>query len=123
MAALLIRLLATAILLFAIFGPSARLLRGQEEKASVFPVKYISNDAVYLGAGRNAGIQEGMKISVVNATSDAAISSGGRFRGEAPVAELRVISVADSSAVCEIVSTKGELSVGQLAFLTPDSVA
>ena len=69
MAALLIRLLAVAILLLAIFGPSARLLRGQEEKTSVFPVKYISNDAVYLGAGRNAGIQEGMKISVVNATS------------------------------------------------------
>jgi hypothetical protein len=123
MAALLIRFLATAILLLAIFGPSARLLCGQEEKASVFPVKYISNDSIYLGAGRNAGIQEGMKISVVSATADTTANNGVRFRGEAHVAELRVISVADTSAVCEIVSTKGELSVGQWAFLTPDSVA
>ena len=122
MAALLVRFLAMAILLIAIFGPSVPLLRGQEEKAAVFAVKYITDDAVYLGAGRNAGIQEGMKISVVNSTTEVTPGNGARFRGEAHVAELRVISVADASAVCEIVSTKGELAVGQLAFLTPDSV-
>ena len=122
MSALLIRLLAMTILLIAIFGPVARLMQAQEEKAAVFPVKYISNDSVYLGAGRNAGIQEGMKVSVVNSTSYTAADNGVRFRGEAHVAELRVVSVADSSAVCEIVSTKGELSLGQLAFLTPDSI-
>jgi hypothetical protein len=35
---------------------------------------------------------------------------------------LNVISVADTSAVCEVVSTDGELQVGQVAFLTPGSV-
>jgi hypothetical protein len=122
MAALLMRSFAMTILLIAIFGPVARLVLGQEEKAAVFAVKYISNDAVYLGAGRNAGIQEGMKISVINSTSEIAAANGVRFRGEEHVAELRVVTVADSSAVCEILSTKGELSVGQIAFLTPDSI-
>jgi hypothetical protein len=107
-------------ILLKLFSPVS--VFGQDEKAAVFSVKYLSSETVYISAGRNAGIQEGMKISVVNEQASAAQGEGARFRGEDHVAELRVISVADSSAVCEIVSTKGELRLGQIAFLTPDSV-
>ncbi len=107
-----------AILLNLLFCLTAL---AQKESAAVFSIKYLSNDAVYINAGRNAGIQEGMNISVVDAQA-AAQSEGARFRGEEHVAELKVISVADSSAVCEIISTSGELKVGQIAFLTPESV-
>jgi hypothetical protein len=93
-----------------------------DQKASVFRVKYVSDDSVYVDAGRNANLQEGMKLSLINPPPDGAVSEGVRFRGYEHVAELKVTSVADSSSVCEIVSTKGEVRIGQLAFLTADSL-
>lgn len=92
-----------------------------EQKPAVFQVKYISDASVYIEAGHNAGIQEGMKLSVINAPPDGVVSDGIRYRGYEHVAELKVISVSDSSSVCEILSTSGEIQVGQLSFLTPDS--
>ena len=91
-------------------------------KPSVFRGKYVSDGSLYIDAGRNANLQEAMKLSLVNPPPDGAVSEGVRFRGYEHVAELKVISVADSSSVCEIVSTNGEVKAGQLAFLTPDSV-
>lgn len=105
------------------FAPTAHAQAAQpEQKPAVFHVKYISDASVYIEAGRNAGIQEGMKLSVVNAPPDGAVSDGVRYRGYEHVAELKVISVSDSSSVCEILTTNGEIQVRQLAFLTPDSV-
>lgn len=92
------------------------------DKPAVFRVKYVTADAVYIEAGRNAGIEEGMKISVVNAPANTQASNGIQFRGERHVAELQVISVADSSSVCEITSSSGDLHEGQVAFLTTASV-
>ena len=91
-------------------------------KPSVFRVKYVADGSLYIDAGRNANLQEAMKLSLVNPPPDGVVSDGVRFRGYEHVAELKVVSVADSSAVCEIVSSSGEIKVGQLAFLTPDSV-
>jgi hypothetical protein len=111
--------LIAAILLYSL-APCA--VSAQKEATAVFSVKYLSSDTVYINAGRNSGIKEGMQISVVDEQASAAQSEGARFRGAVHVAELKVISVADSSSVCEIVSTKGELKVGQIVFLTPESV-
>jgi hypothetical protein len=101
--------------------PAAPAYIRPEEKPAVFRVKYVTEDTVYLAAGRNAGLQEGMKLSVVKQPSDGGIDNGVRFRGEAHIAELQVISVADVSSVCAVISTAGELRVGQVAFLTIDS--
>ena len=90
-------------------------------KVSVFHVKYVSEGSVYINAGRNADLQEGMKLSVIEAPPDGMINDGIRFRGYAHVAELNLVSVADSSAVCDVISATGELKVGELAFLTPNS--
>jgi hypothetical protein len=117
------------LLLCGIAGFSTVTLYGQvrevhetEKKRSVFRVKYAANGSLYLDAGRNDDLQEGMKLSLVNPPPDGSVSDGVRFRGYEHVAELKVISVADASSVCEIVSTNGEIKVGQVAFLTPDSV-
>jgi hypothetical protein len=93
-----------------------------DKKPSVFRVKYVSDSSLYIDAGRNANLQEGMKLSLINPPPDGAVSEGVRFRGYEHVAELKVITVADSSSVCEILSTNGEIRAGQLAFLTPDSL-
>ena len=91
-------------------------------KPSVFRVKYVSDGSLYIDGGRNANLQEAMKLSLVNPPPDGVVSDAVRFRGYEHVAELKVISVADSSSVCEIVSTNGEVKAGKLAFLTPDTV-
>jgi hypothetical protein len=91
------------------------------QKPSVFKVTYVSEGTLYIDAGRNADIQEGMKLTVVNLPPDGVISDGLRYRGYPHVAELNVVSVADTSAVCEVISTNAELQVGQIAFLTPGS--
>jgi hypothetical protein len=110
-------------LLSGLFAPAAHAQATQpEQKPAVFHVKYISDASVYIEAGHNAGIQEGMKLSVVNAPPDGVVSDGVRYRGYEHIAELKVSSVSDSSSVCEILSTSGEIQVGQVAFLTPDSV-
>ena len=93
-----------------------------DQKPAVFRVKYVADGSLYIDAGRNADLQEGMKLSLVDLPPDGAVSDALRFRGYDHVAELRVISVADSSSVCEILKTNAEIKVGQLAFLTPDSV-
>src|SRR6476661_7359604 len=117
------RLSTTFIFLAVIFGFMLAVpLCAQEEKAAVFSIKYLSSEAVYINAGRNAGIREDMRISVVRARLAPGQTDGARFRGDERIAELRVVSVADSSSVCEIVSSTDELEVGQIAFLTPDSV-
>ena len=112
-----------ACLLIAI-SPSALRAQSPEpaQKPTVFHVKYISDNSVYIDAGRNAEIQEGMKLSVVEPPPDGVTADGLRFRGYPHVAELNVVSVADSSSVCDVIKSTGELKIGQLAFLTPNSV-
>jgi hypothetical protein len=90
-------------------------------KPAVFHIKYLSENSVYIDAGRNADLAEGMKLSVIALPPDGAAVDGVRFRGYPHIAELSVVSVADSSAVCDVTSTSAELQVGQLAFLSPQS--
>lgn len=92
------------------------------EKPTVFHVKYVSEGTLYVDAGKNSDLQEGMKLSVIDPPPDGVVNEGVRFRGYPHIAELNVVSVADSSAVCDVISSTGELKVGQLAFLTPSSV-
>jgi hypothetical protein len=101
---------------------SAARNAGPAAKPTVFHVTYVSESAIYIDAGRNADLQQGMTLSVVELPPDGTASEGVRFRGDAHIAEVRVTSAADSSAICEILEAKGELSAGQLAFLAPDSV-
>jgi hypothetical protein len=91
------------------------------EKPAVFRVKYISDTTLYIDAGHNAGLQEGMKLSVVEPPPDGVVNEGIRYREYPHVAELNVVSVADTSAVCDVISTAGELKIGQIAFLTAGS--
>jgi hypothetical protein len=92
-----------------------------EGKPTVFHVKYVADNSVYIDAGRNADLQEGMKLSVIAPPPDGVAADGVRFRGYPHVAELTIVSVADSSAVCDVISTTGELQLGQFAFLAPQS--
>jgi hypothetical protein len=105
-----------------LLAQSSSAANAQPQKPTVFHVKYVSEGSLYIDAGRNADLQEGMKLSVIDVPPDGMVNDGIRFRGYPHVAELNLVSLADSSSVCEVISTTGEIKVGQLAFLTPNSV-
>jgi hypothetical protein len=94
----------------------------QQQKPAVFHVIYVSESSLYIDAGSDADLQEGMKLSVIDVPPDGMVNDGIRFRGYPHVAELKLASLSESSAVCDILSSDGELKAGQLAFLTPNSV-
>src|ERR1700692_4678370 len=99
-------------------NPSAQ----DSKKPTVFKVKSVGDNTLYLEAGRNADLQDGMKLSVVEAPPDGVVAEGIQYRGYQHVGEIVISSVSDSSAVCEVVKADGEVKVGQAAFLTPESV-
>lgn len=85
-----------------------------------FRVKYVAADAVYLEGGRNAGLDEGMKLVIRSTAGNATASSGTDNNVPEDVAELKIISVASTSAVCEVVSSKRPVVVGDLALIPQD---
>lgn len=81
-----------------------------------FEVKYVAEGAVYLKGGRRSGLKEGMRLVVhdSSAASEKSDSSLGP-----PVAELQIVSVADSSAVAEIQNARSDVKPGDWAELLP----
>lgn len=77
---------------------------------TLFRIKYIAAGAAYLDGGHAAGLAENMKLTVERE------KAGGREN----VAELEVISVAESSAVCEIISSSSAPAVGDVARLSSE---
>jgi hypothetical protein len=86
---------------------------------TAFRVKYVAQDAAYLDGGRAAGLTEGMKLVVRDLPNSGAVAAEGADSGAAgDVAELEVLSVAETSAVTEIHTPKRAVKVGDLAYLS-----
>jgi hypothetical protein len=71
-----------------------------------FRIKYVAEGAVYIEGGRAAGVAEKMRLTV-SKPPDVTI-------------ELEVVSVADSSAVCEIKTPGAAPEPGDFAKLTSE---
>jgi hypothetical protein len=82
-----------------------------------FKVKYIAEGVVYLAGGRSSGLEEGMTLIIPDSKKGgsraltAAETSGA-------VAELKVISVAETSALTEIHDAKRDVKPGDWAYLS-----
>ena len=82
-----------------------------------FQVKYVAEGAAYLSGGRGSGLAEGMKLVV----RDPGPPSGDPSTSQGPVvAELKIVSVANASAVAEVRNPKREIKPGDWADLSPD---
>ena len=81
-------------------------------------VKFAAEDSVYIDAGRNAGITEGMRLTIRRAT---VLSAGGdgQIKGRIVVATCQVVSVSQNSAMCSIRSKNLAIRPGDLAVVTP----
>ena len=89
---------------------------------NIFQVKYISEGAVYLDGGRNSGLEEGMILHLVHPDPGGGTTESIRFQGTEPIADVRVFSVADSSSAAEIIKSREDLAVGDVAYLDTESV-
>ena len=86
---------------------------------TAFRVKYVAQDAAYLDGGRAAGLVEGMKLVVRDLPNMGGVAAEGADSSAAgDVAELEVLSVAETSAVTEIHQPKRPVKVGDLAYLS-----
>lgn len=84
---------------------------------------HVEDTSVYIDIGRNLGLQEGEKLSLLRgasgADSTATSDTTAQAKAGQPIAELKVLIVADSSTVCEIVSFSDEVRIGDMGFVTP----
>ena len=118
-----LRKIATLALLLPIAAAMVGLpARAQQAIDTVtFHVKYLAEGVVYLDRGSAAGLKEGQSLSVRRAANADPSDSAGPIPSGI-IATLRVLSVAASSAVCEIVNSTLPVEIGDEATLTSEAV-
>lgn len=103
---------------------------------TTFRIRYVTGASVYLVGGRNVGLSEGTKLVVQAASAEPAPantaqsptneSSSTEDQSQATpaatVAELKVVAVAETSAVCDVVSSTRPLTAGDVATLPRDEI-
>lgn len=103
-------------------GEVQQLVRREGENPdfrTAFRVKYVAQDTAYLDGGRAVGLTEGMKLVVRELPNAGGVAAeGANSNAAGDVAELEVLSVAESSAVTEIHQPKRPVRVGDLAYLS-----
>jgi hypothetical protein len=87
-----------------------------------FHIRYINGSSVYIDGGTTSGLREGTELILKQSTNlseqdpaNAAIEPG-------VIARLKVISVASTSAVCEISATKRDLTDKDVVSLPDEEV-
>ncbi len=84
-----------------------------------FHIKYVSGANVYIDGGSSSGLAEGTELILKQNTSLSDKEAAGTSLEPGVVARLKVISVASTSAVCEVVATKRDLTESDIVSL-PD---
>jgi hypothetical protein len=103
-------------------GQYAQAPAQQAPPQNIFHIKYVSEGAVYLDGGRNSGLEEGMVLHLVHADPIVVMTESVRFQGQDPIADLRIFSVADTSSAAEIIKSREDLIVGDIAYLDVQSI-
>jgi hypothetical protein len=85
-----------------------------QEAPAEFRVKYVSRDVVYIGGGSASGLAEGMRLVVKRPVTGESAAMA------AVTSELKIFSVASTSAACEIVRGDQLLQPGDIVIVHPD---
>jgi hypothetical protein len=88
-----------------------------------FHVRYISGANVYIDGGRNAGLAEGTKLILKQDPKKPAGDPSNAALQPGIVAKLTVVSVASTSAVCEVQAAARPLAEGDSVWMAEDDVA
>ncbi len=81
-----------------------------------FRIKFVTDGTLYLEGGRSAGLAEGQRLTVRREAPD---DSG---KVDSATAEIRIVSVASTSAAAEIVSSNLDVRPGDMAYLSAEDV-
>ena len=111
------RTVRTVVCLVALLVAAAPAQVSEQNVQSAFHVRYVASDAIYVDGGRSAGLAEGMRLVIKAPVSADANQAADMAADPAYVAEFRVVSVAETSAVCEVVSTTRPVVVGDVVTL------
>jgi hypothetical protein len=87
------------------------------ETRTEFRVKFISGANIYIDGGRSSGLSEGTKLELKQDPAQVDLPGDNTPIEPGIVAELRVVSVATTSAVCDVVSTSRDLKIGDTVTL------
>jgi hypothetical protein len=85
---------------------------------TTFRVKYVAADALYIEGGKDAGLVEGMTLAVEHLSDPNSAANGPLKTAGDNVAEVVVVSVSNTSAVCEIRAKSADIQRGDLAVLS-----
>lgn len=88
---------------------------------TTFHVRYVTEDSVYIDGGKSSGLSEGMLLTVKSSDPAKRAQTPEQTDGQFGT-QLRVFSVAETSAVCEIVSTGQPIATGDIAALGQSEV-
>src|SRR6516162_4404603 len=84
-----------------------------------FQVRYISGSDVYIDGGTSSGLVEGTQLILKQSTHLSETDPVNQAIEPGIIARLKVVSVASTSAVCEITATKRDVSENDVLSL-PD---
>ena len=101
------------------------------EVHTTFRVRYVNGSNVYLEGGRSTGLAEGTQLVVRAVDASAAKTPASKAEdqpakadegsdtssGLTTIAEMKVVAVAETSAVCEVISSTRPLVAGDVAML------
>lgn len=85
-----------------------------------FRVRYVSGSDVYIDGGRDAGLAEGTQLILKQDPTKPSTDSAEAAIEPGVIAKLTVVSVASTSAVCEVVAKAREVIEGDVISL-PDA--
>jgi hypothetical protein len=105
-----------------LFGLTQVFAQEASQLQTMFRVKYVADGSVYLIGGKSAGLNEGMKLIIKRTGTITPSSGSGEMSASYIVAELKVVSVADNSAVCDVVKTNRDIQTGDVAYLRQEDV-
>jgi hypothetical protein len=87
-----------------------------------FHVRYVNGSNIYIDGGRNAGLTEGTVIILKQDPGKPSDSKDNKAIEPGIVAKLKIISVASTSAVCEVLVSSRELVTGDSVFLPKEEI-
>ena len=93
-----------------------------QQMQTTFRVRYVADGSVYIEGGKSTGLTEGMRLVIKQATKKAATDTSEKSIEPGVVAELKVVSVAATSAVCDVVSTARPIVEGDEVSLPQTEV-
>ncbi len=114
-----IRSAALLVLVWIFAGLASHITRAQSLQPTLFHVLHVEDTSVYIDVGRNLGLHEGAKLLLFHDDSSSDLTGVERLSAK-PVAELKVLIVADSSAVCGVLNPSKDVQVGDVGYIARD---